>query len=251
MYDLMMYVEGVLDVIILAFLCVYYIRYDKTKCSLSLCIIVLSDCTFKRLADKCRRLILIWSHKLVSLFPWHGLFDTRSQKHFPVRTHICITTVFIANLAWHPNSGTFSSTYAHIRLNNGLHWQFGLRTLGRWQGRCHLAKVTESSFKSWLGNTALPLSQIKSHQQAQSIFLTPHSNKMKTTFSQRFILKLMVLLGVLSVSNAFQNLATDGKLAHASRTLGQLNAWSMPMPTPKATWYDEVNPTARRTVYDE
>jgi hypothetical protein len=76
-------------------------------------------------------------------------------------------------------------------------------------------------------------------------------NEMTTTFPPRFILKLMVLLRVLSVSHAFQNLATDGKLAHASRTLGQLNAWSMSMPTPKATWYDEVNPTAHRAVYDE
>jgi hypothetical protein len=56
----------------------------------------------------------------------------------------------------------------------------------------------------------------------------------------------MVLLGVLSVSNAFQNSAADCKLG--PRTLGKLNAWSMPT---SKTWYDEVNPTARRTVYDE
>jgi hypothetical protein len=66
---------------------------------------------------------------------------------------------------------------------------------------------------------------------------------MNTSLPQRFV----VLLGLLSVSHAFQNSATDCKLAHAPRTLGKLNAWSMP----SSTWYDEINPTARMTVYDE
>jgi hypothetical protein len=32
----------------------------------------------------------------------------------------------------------------------------------------------------------------------------------------------------------------------------QLNAWSLPIPTSiPSTWYNEYNPTARRTVYDD
>jgi hypothetical protein len=60
----------------------------------------------------------------------------------------------------------------------------------------------------------------------------------------------MVLLGVLSLSHAFQNSATGGELAHASRTLGKLNAWTMPTPT-ASSWYNEYNPAPHRTVYDE
>lgn len=80
--------------------------------------------------------------------------------------------------------------------------------------------------------------------------------------SQRFLLQLGMLFGaLLLVTDAFQGAAIgNGRLhTHETRvTVGRsLIAWSMPTPTSNAfgsltsSWYNEVNPTARRIVYDE
>lgn len=66
---------------------------------------------------------------------------------------------------------------------------------------------------------------------------------------------MMVLIGNVE---AFTSRTFDPSAAviHASKT--ELSAWSLPNPSDfrgfsplKSTWYDEYNPTARRTVYNE
>jgi len=73
---------------------------------------------------------------------------------------------------------------------------------------------------------------------------------------QRSILAVALtsLLAFSTVANAFRPASTCSNLVGAARKAVALDAWSMPtmdMPSMKSTWYQECNPTARKTVYND
>ena len=74
---------------------------------------------------------------------------------------------------------------------------------------------------------------------------------MRPAQSLTFLL-LVVLLAATRSTEAFQSVLPVG-VPSRMRLTTDLQAWTI-MPTaaaPFSTWYNEYNPTARRTVYDE
>ena len=89
----------------------------------------------------------------------------------------------------------------------------------------------------------------------------PHQLAMFCSVLRRFLSQLYLLLVIIYGMNVH---AFSGRtLSTASSTMNrqmktELMAWSLPnpsdfrsFPTMKSAWYDEYNPTARRTVYNE
>jgi hypothetical protein len=78
-----------------------------------------------------------------------------------------------------------------------------------------------------------------------------------------FVRTIITGLVLLALSSSCSVAAFTGRRAFSTaaplrRSETKLDAWSLPIPselssfgTMKSTWYNEHNPTARRTVYDE
>ena len=80
---------------------------------------------------------------------------------------------------------------------------------------------------------------------------------MSYSITRTIFLPLVVMMALIGNVGAFTSRTSDPSTA--TRTFEtRLSAWSLPSASDfrgfssfKSTWYDEVNPTARQTVYNE
>lgn len=73
----------------------------------------------------------------------------------------------------------------------------------------------------------------------------------------RRFLAALLLLGAILAADSFRvtpNVGSTRQVCGAQRIGTQLTAWTLPNPNTSpfsTTWYNEYNPTARRTIYEE
>jgi hypothetical protein len=96
-------------------------------------------------------------------------------------------------------------------------------------------------------------------QQQKVVTLFP----LPSTMFRSFVRTIIASLVLLALSSSCSVAAFTGRRAFSTAATQRsaktkLDAWSLPIPselssfgTMKSTWYNEHNPTARRTVYDE
>ena len=79
----------------------------------------------------------------------------------------------------------------------------------------------------------------------------------RNTFTRFFAVVLITMMGCNV--EAFTGRTCSSSTTREQVVETKLSAWSLPSPSDftsfatmkKSTWYDEINPTARRTVYNE